>query len=69
MNFSGTYPGSKIDFSIIDPQGKEISKTDLPQGVEAIEGKVYKIIKIKKPLSGMWKAKAVGVKVSGERLD
>jgi hypothetical protein len=65
MQQRNSYPGSKIEFSLIDPQGREISATDLSQGIEVIEGKAYKIIKVKNPMPGIWKAKAVGIEVSG----
>jgi hypothetical protein len=62
-NMAGTYPGSKVDFSLIDPQNREFNRTDLSKGVQVKEGKVYKIIKVKNPLPGQWKAKVKGIRV------
>lgn len=68
ITLTGTYPGSKLDFSLVDPSGKEINQTDKSKGVEVIKSRVYKIIKVKNPVPGNWKARVVGlnVKVTGE---
>lgn len=64
MTYSGTYIGSKVDFSLVNPQGEEISETELSKGIEVITGEVYKIIKVNNPIGGHWKSKAVGIDVS-----
>lgn len=63
MNMTGTYPGSKVDFSLIDPKNREISRTDTSRGVQVTVGKIYKIIKVKNPMPGQWKAKVKGLQV------
>jgi Mg-chelatase subunit ChlD len=63
LSMTGTYPGSKIDFSLIDPQNRELSRTDPSGGVRVTQGKIYKIIKVKKPMPGQWKARVKGLQV------
>jgi hypothetical protein len=63
MDMTGTYPGSKVDFSLIDPQNQELNRTDTSRGVQVTEGKIYKIIKVKNPMPGQWKTKVKGLQV------
>lgn len=65
LKASMIYPGSRLDFRLIDPSGKEFRQTDLSAGVEVIESEVYKIIKVEKPFPGEWKARVIGVEVEG----
>jgi len=66
INATQTYMGSQVDFNLIDPQGRKIDSTDISRGIEVIEGDLYKIIKVKNPLPGPWKAQVIGVDVEGE---
>jgi len=64
INYTGTYQGSKVDFTLIDPSSNEITHTDLSKGIKVTEGKVYKILKVDNPGPGEWKAKVHGIEVS-----
>lgn len=65
LNKMGTYPGSRLDFFLIDPQNNRITTSDPSKGVEIIEGDIYKITKIKDPLPGEWQVQVKGIDVDG----
>jgi Mg-chelatase subunit ChlD len=63
-----SWPGSNMDLSIIDPNGKTIdTKKALNMGIGA-KGKTYNIIRLSNPIAGAWKfkVKAIDVNPAGE---
>jgi Mg-chelatase subunit ChlD len=56
-----TWPGSRIDLELIDPNGA-------PAGVEVGSGSTYRIVEVNNPQAGKWTARVVGTQVasSGE---
>ena len=67
LGLTGSFPGSEVDFSLIDPDGNIINKTDSSKGIEVIEGEIYTIINVDSPKAGIWKARAEGIEVSGNK--
>ncbi|MBN1272953.1 MAG: VWA domain-containing protein [Candidatus Aminicenantes bacterium] len=65
LNFMGTYPGSRLEFRLVDPDGDVFSSTDDSKGIEVFEGDIYKIIKVDDPSPGEWQARIIGEEVDG----
>jgi len=61
LDFQVTLPGSDIDLTIVDPNGRRIAIDDAVRGGFGVEQRTYDIIRVERPISGQWKAVLDGV--------
>ncbi|MCK5122730.1 MAG: VWA domain-containing protein [Candidatus Pacebacteria bacterium] len=66
VTFSLSWPGSNIDLTLVDPNGKEINHNTSDSDIEFTEGDTYEFYRIENPTHGQWQLKFYGENVPTE---
>jgi len=69
VTFSLLWPGSDIDLTLINPDGKKINHNVNDSDIEFIEGDTYEFYRIENPVHGQWQLKFYGEDVPTEGED
>ena len=64
--FSLSWPGSDIDLTLFDPDGKEINHNIDDPDIEFIEGDTYEFYRIENPTHGQWQLEFYGKDIPAE---